>query len=98
MDQSNPHIISSPLDLNDYGVLKVSYLFKIAYHHEDNLRIHRELKYRKEDNGEREELFGDENVINWIKLKCCRNKIRKVFVRLGTTKTRGDTKTNLNLQ
>ena len=32
IDQSNPHIITYILGLDDDGALKVLYLFKIAYH------------------------------------------------------------------
>ena len=69
MDQSNPYSLESALGLDDDGVLKVLYLFKIAYHHGNTLRICRELKYWKGYNGERGELFGDENIINRSKSK-----------------------------
>ena len=59
MDKSNSHSLESALGLDDDEVFKVLSLFKIAYHHVDNLRICRELNYWKGDNGEREELFWD---------------------------------------
>ena len=59
MYQSNPHSLASELGLDDDGVLKILLLFKIAYHHDDTLRIRRELKYCKGDNSERDEFFGN---------------------------------------